>query len=358
MRDTELLLSFAIPTYNFAAYIEQTICSIFEGARVLQERQIEIVVVDGASTDNTEELMTRLMNRFPSIKYTKQVQRGGIDFDLNHAVSLAQAPFVWMFSADDVLQVGWDTAIAPLLERATVDVMLIPAMVCTLEMQPMRRNRIFSFPANEQHEVFDFSKPHTRSHYLDSAVTLEALFSYMSSVLVKRSTWLELPSSEAYFGSCWAHCARLMPLVSNQDSKAQIVYLNSFLIQKRTGNDSFMEHGLIRRIAITVDGWSQLIHDFYGDSGDAHKLNQLMARDASVLVFAYAKLGCKSAHETQTLVKLAQKAYGKRDLAWSYRMRYLFIRCLPAMPRVLYAIRGIVPQVIFWKHRLLGLLQR
>ncbi len=355
MRDTEFLLSFAIPTYNFAAYIEQTICSIFEGAQVLQNQQIEVVVLDGASSDNTEEIVNSLMARYPSIKYIKRIERGGIDFDLNHAVSLAQAPFVWMFSADDVLQPGWDLGIEPLLKRVAPDVILIPAMVCTLTMQPMRRNRIFNFPANEQHEFFDFSKPRTHSQYLESAVTLEAFFSYMSSVLVKRSTWLELPSSEAYFGSCWAHCARLMPLVSNQDSIAQIVYLNSFAIQKRTGNDSFMEHGLIRRIAITVDGWSRLIHDFYSDSADAHKLHQLMARDASILVFAYAKLGCKNPHETQTLIKLAQKVYGKPQLAWDYRMRYLLIRCLPPMPNVLHAIRGVVPKIIYWKHRLLGL---
>ena len=51
---TNYKLSICIPTYNRAAYIGETLASIISQSN----DDIEIVIVDGASTDNTADVVT------------------------------------------------------------------------------------------------------------------------------------------------------------------------------------------------------------------------------------------------------------------------------------------------------------
>ena len=72
-------LSLCIPTHNFGRFIADTLHSILEqdGAE-----EIEVVVVDGASTDNTADVVTSLQQQWPQIKYFKLPAKGGIDRDM------------------------------------------------------------------------------------------------------------------------------------------------------------------------------------------------------------------------------------------------------------------------------------
>jgi glycosyltransferase involved in cell wall biosynthesis len=47
------------------------------------------VVVDGASVDNTEEVVTSWQAKFSGLKYFRLERRGGIDHDLARSIELA-----------------------------------------------------------------------------------------------------------------------------------------------------------------------------------------------------------------------------------------------------------------------------
>lgn len=349
------ILSFAIPTYNFAAFIPATVHSIFDGLPNTLASKLEVVIVDGASADDTAAVVDGLIEKYPSVRYIRMPKRGGIDFDLNHAVASCHAPYVWMLSADDTLDPEWSHALLPLIVEHQPDVVLIPALLCALDMSVMRRNRIFDVAPDQGPKLFQLTNEHSIEQYMRQALTLEALFSYMSAVVVKKETWLSLPQRDDYFGSCWAHCARLAPLLTTGRRSTKVLYLNQFVLRKRSGNDSFMENGLIRRIGITVHGWSRIIAQFFSSTSSTGRLYELLRRDASVLLFLYAKFGSLNKQQREEVLQLARIAYLSGEPNLQAKLKLLSVVCMPSMPRVQQQTQTIIPWLIVAKHKIKGL---
>lgn len=70
MREIQPLLSICIPTYNRAEYLKQTVNSIVENEGFCDD--VEIVISDNCSTDNTEEVCKKFTQKYSNIKYFKQ----------------------------------------------------------------------------------------------------------------------------------------------------------------------------------------------------------------------------------------------------------------------------------------------
>ena len=68
-------LSICMPTYNFGRFIGEALDSIMKQAT----DEVEIIVLDGASTDNTLDVVRSFQARFPRIYYHCLSRRGGID---------------------------------------------------------------------------------------------------------------------------------------------------------------------------------------------------------------------------------------------------------------------------------------
>jgi len=70
--NNQILLSICIPTYNRAEYLNQTIQSIVNSNGF--GNQVEIVISDNCSTDNTESICNQWTNKYQNIKYFRQSQ--------------------------------------------------------------------------------------------------------------------------------------------------------------------------------------------------------------------------------------------------------------------------------------------
>ena len=92
-----LRLSVCIPVYNFGAFLGETLESIVPQAA----KAVEIVVLDGGSTDDTPQVVGRFQERFPRLNYVRREKKGGIDRDMAFAVEAARGDYVWLFSGDD-----------------------------------------------------------------------------------------------------------------------------------------------------------------------------------------------------------------------------------------------------------------
>ena len=78
-------LSICIATRNRGEFIGETLESIAAQCT----SSVEIVVLDGASSDNTEQVVRALQNAMPALRYFRQEKNGGVDRDDDAVVGLA-----------------------------------------------------------------------------------------------------------------------------------------------------------------------------------------------------------------------------------------------------------------------------
>jgi glycosyltransferase involved in cell wall biosynthesis len=340
------LISFAIPIYNFGRFIGHTVDSIVTGSEVLRQEDFEILVLDGGSTDDTPTVMSSLMAQYKNLRYLRIESRGGIDHDLNLAISLTSGRYVWLFSGDDVLCSGWDLYVKPLL--IDIDIALIPAILCDINMIKRRSNPIFNIPHGSHAVTFPVHKDDgTLERYLSLATSLESLFGFMSSVIVRSDFWHTLPDRKDYYGTCWAHCARL---IQGFRAGCSITYLPKFLVHKRGGNDSFMENGLVARIGLSIYGWQRIIEEFFNDQVNQATLYELLRHDISISIFLYGKVSAKTNIESIQLEDMARMLYKEKYPTSKSMIQYGLFQISPLKPSLALIIEPTLPHLIKFRH--------
>src|SRR5580700_3499860 len=175
-------LSICIPTYNFGKYLPATLDSIL----CQIEPNMEIVIVDGASTDNTEEVVKSYQSNYPQIIYEKLSVRGGIDKDMARSVSLARGEYCWLFSSDDIMK---PDAISKISREITsnLDIYLVGFTIHSIDFKKIVcKHPIFD---SEINVVYDLSKHEQRKLFFSKAITTTAFFSFMSSLIIKKTSW-------------------------------------------------------------------------------------------------------------------------------------------------------------------------
>lgn len=246
------LISFVIPTYNFAKFIGETLDSI------LQEDSsfYEIIIYDGFSTDDTESVVRWYLDKYDCIRYIRSKKRNNIDIDLNNAISEATGRYIWTLSSDDVLVKGWLLYFLSTLENNQCDIYLFPAIHCDLEM-----NRLSEYPiaSNKNPKEFKVTLSNNSDllSYLKLVRSSEGLFSFCSACVVDsvkiKNTDLLLEAN----GTCWRYAARVIQMCLNYPSS--IFITNNYFILKRGDNDSFGKNGIIRRFDIAIIQWANAI---------------------------------------------------------------------------------------------------
>lgn len=265
-------LSICIPTYNFGQFIGQSLDSILNQMR----DDMEIVVLDGASQDDTELVVRSYEKRFPQIRYHRMPARGGIDRDMARSVEFARGEYCWLFSADDIMRPGAIDRIFNEIESG-FDLYLCGLNLCNFDMRILRQHSILNI---NQDAEFDLGDARSRLEYFRRATTTTAFFSFMGSLIVRRSRWTAIPLNEAFVGSLWAHVARIFEMIPKG---LRVKYISEPLLDKRSDNDSFMDKGIIHRYRIAVDGYHRLAETFFGkDSKEAFHIRRVIRNEFPV----------------------------------------------------------------------------
>ncbi len=94
-------LTVVMPTFNQRRFIEDALQSVVAQKQELGGR-MEIIVVDGASTDGTLAVLERWATRFPGVfRYLSEPDHGPAEA-VNKAVAMARAPTVGWLNSDDL----------------------------------------------------------------------------------------------------------------------------------------------------------------------------------------------------------------------------------------------------------------
>jgi glycosyltransferase involved in cell wall biosynthesis len=158
-------VSVIIPTYNCAHYLEQAI----ESAIDQTYRDIEIIVLDDGSTDNTSEVVRRYGT---AIRYIRQ-KNSGVTAARNHAIKASSGEFLAMLDADD----WWETT--KLAEQ-------VPILDSDPQLALVYSDLRVEYDDGTTTPSFLSSRPLATSGYVFDRL-LESCFILPSTVLLRRS---------------------------------------------------------------------------------------------------------------------------------------------------------------------------
>ena len=337
-------ISFCIPTYNFGRFIGETLDSIIGQA----DDRVQIVIVDGGSTDETARVVAEKARLFPYIKFVQRQERSGVDRDILETVVQADGEFCWLFSSDDILAPG---ALAEVRRQCAAgwDVFLTNFAICNLNMNRFGSHRIL---AVQETETFDWSDPDQRTRYFTLAETTTAFFSFISALVIRRSSWLRVPAQTQFIGSCWIIAAQLFALSREQ---LKVRYFPGELVLKRGDNDSFMGAGLVNRIGISVDGFRTLAAHYFGAaSREAWHVSRVVKNEYTLLVMLIYKVAIdsqKNAVANQKFSALVERHYADGLALDFLRRNILFtpasiLRMLMNIYRRLKPLRRVAESVL------------
>jgi glycosyltransferase involved in cell wall biosynthesis len=97
--DSHPRVSILIPSYNHANFIEQTIRSVWEQCYP----NLELVIVDDGSTDNSREVIGRLRAISPIAMIVVEQKNAGICRTLNRALEQSTGQIVGVLASDDMM---------------------------------------------------------------------------------------------------------------------------------------------------------------------------------------------------------------------------------------------------------------
>lgn len=186
------MLSICIATYNRGAFIGETLESILAQA----SDDVEIVVLDGGSTDNTGHVIRHYETSFPRLRWIRQDEKKGIDHDFAEAVRFAKGEYCWLFSDDDVLMPGAIKTVLAEMKKG-YSVIIANSEVRDAKLSNLLESRKLAF-------VHDRIYPPQETEHL--LLDCGRYMSFIGCVIIKKELW-EKREKERYFGSYFVHVA-------------------------------------------------------------------------------------------------------------------------------------------------------
>jgi glycosyltransferase involved in cell wall biosynthesis len=240
---TSPTLSVCIATYNRAAFIAETLDSILE--QITPE--VELIVVDGASPDNTPEVIGRVALGHPALRYYRQDENSGVDRDYDKAMGYAAGEYCWLMTDDDVLVPGALRRVLAALEGGP-DLVVVNSEV---------RNRDLSIalesPRLDLSEDLEFEASRREEFFVKTATYL----AFIGGVVIRRDLWLAR-DRESYYGTLFIHVGVIFQ--SPPIGKSRV--LAAPLILVRNGNAMWTP----RAFEIWTFKWPDLLWSFDGFS--------------------------------------------------------------------------------------------
>lgn len=99
------ILTIAIPTYNRGFFLEQSLERITSQIKGLED-EIELLVSDNCSSDNTQQVVKKFIDAGAPIVYNRNNVNLGMDGNFVYCFKNAKAKYAWILGDDDYLVEG------------------------------------------------------------------------------------------------------------------------------------------------------------------------------------------------------------------------------------------------------------
>ncbi|MDB4888780.1 MAG: glycosyltransferase [Gemmatimonadetes bacterium] len=264
-------LSICIPTYNRAEFIGETLESIAREAHP----DVEVVVSDNASSDNTSEVVESYRTRIPRLIYFRSDTNDGFAVNFFRAVDLSHGTYAWLLGSDDVVRPGMlARAVKELESRATLYV--YDRLECDRHLAPLQIDPILSVPRDPLR--FPVHDRASLLWYLGHSRSIASLFSFMSSVIFERGQWDAIAVKDEWMGCFFPHAMKMWAM---QVQGGTLAYVDEPLVLARLENDTFNPSGkdIIPRLLMNYHGFEMIRNEFWSrDRALREGVNKVMRR--------------------------------------------------------------------------------
>ena len=285
-------LSICIATFNRGRFIAETLDSILADL----PPEVEVVVLDGASTDETPSVLDRYVQPGRSLRYCRESANSGIDRDYDKAVGYASGEYCWLMTDDDLVQPGAvGRVLAALDERP--ELLLVNARVMTADFSAVLMDRFLELAEDREYDGGSDQFFAEAARYL----------TFIGGVVIRRDLWVKRDRA-AFFGTAFVHVG----VIFQPPPIGRVKVIAEPLIVIRYGNAMWSA----RAFDIWMFKWPGLVWSFagYSQAAKARVYPRMPYRSLRKLVY-FRAIGSYS------LAEYRQFIAGRMPLATSWRAR-------------------------------------
>ncbi len=274
------LISICIPTYNRKDFLKILLESIISQA---DPEFIQIVISDNASTDGTSLLVDEFKSKYSNLIYRSATENLGADRNYLASVKNATGKYCWLMGSDDALKPG---SIKHLLKYIDLDleIYLTGRIECSFDLEPIKNRNWIEIGGD--FKVFNFEKSRDLEVYFEACNSLGGVFSYLSSIVVKRSSWENIQFNEIFIGTAYSHVSILLSIMVGG---ARLGYIKEPLVYSRSGNDSFLTDWVDRAL-LDLKGYKLLGEKIIACKSSRKAFYDIMHREYSSIALIKTKI--------------------------------------------------------------------
>jgi glycosyltransferase involved in cell wall biosynthesis len=204
---------------------------------------VEIIILDGCSPDNTREIVAPYAEQYSNVRYIREKVNSGVDEDYDKAVGYAQGRYCWLMPDDDLMRPG---AVARVLEatKENHDLILVEAEVRVRDFSEILEQSRTGIGADRRYGPGDASVL-----FADMCDHL----TFIGAVIVRRDVW-KRRDRQAYFGSLFIHVG----VIFQSPAIESALFIAEPQIVIRYGNANWTS----KTFEIWMFKWPRLVHGF------------------------------------------------------------------------------------------------
>ncbi|MBQ8914903.1 MAG: glycosyltransferase [Clostridia bacterium] len=319
------LITFAIPSYNSGAFMHNCIDSLLGAGD-----DIEIIIVNDGSKDNTGEVADSYAEKYPDIVRVIHQENGGHGEGVNQGMRNARGKYYKVVDSDDRLDSKELCRVLDKIRKNEAEGCEIDMYVCnyvyvrvdTGERRPMSYGYVFP---EETVCTWDDTKPFGPSKYL-------MMHSVIYRTEMLREIGISLPKHTFYVDNLYMY--QPFPYVK------RIYYINSDLYLYYVGSDeqSVNEKNVVKRIDQQILVTKLVIdcHDLNKIKAQSRMLYRYMLHELSLLIcICNVFLSIKGDRESVEKQKELWRYLWDRDPKTYRKMRYAAMSAFTHFPGTL-----------------------
>lgn len=266
-------LSICIPTYNRKIYLLDLIDNLLNQ---VDGKLVQIVISDNCSTDGTQDELYARLSKFDFVKLDFLSQNYGADYNYQNVIKMADGEYCWFIGSDDqIVLTGVDDILSYLKSQS--DIYLLDREECDVNLNPIRVRRWHK--DNYQVPGLGFHSKSQLIEYFESSLKLGAVFSYLSSIVFKKSEWDFYPIPDSLNGTLYSH---VYPLLSMVRDGCRLTKVTDQVVLSRGGNDSFLINWNKRGI-IDLKGYKLLADIVFVDEDVKESFLSIMHKEHTLI---------------------------------------------------------------------------